>query len=73
MCLAVIGKIISKVKDEAIAEISGVQREVMLSLVPEAKVGDYVLIHAGFAIQIVEEKDALETIRLINEMLRIEC
>ena len=72
MCLAVIGRIISIKEDEAVVEISGVQREINLSLEPQAKVGDYVMIHAGFAIQIVEEKDALETIRLINEMLRIE-
>lgn len=72
MCLAVIGRIISIRGDEAIVEISGVQREVNLSLEPQAKVGDYVMIHAGFAIQIVEEKDALETIRVINEMLYYE-
>ncbi|MEO0226096.1 MAG: HypC/HybG/HupF family hydrogenase formation chaperone [candidate division WOR-3 bacterium] len=70
MCLAVIGKIISIREDEGIVEISGVRREVMLSLVPGVKVGDYVMIHAGFAIQILEEEDARETIRMINEMLK---
>lgn len=69
MCLAIIGRIVSKHDDEGVIEISGVRREVMLSLVPEVKLGDYVMIHAGFAIQILEEKDALESIRLINEML----
>jgi len=46
----------------------GVLREVNVALV-EAKVGDYVLVHAGYAIQIVDEKDALETIALWNEIL----
>ena len=46
----------------------GVLREVNVSLV-EAKVGEYVLVHAGYAIQVLEEKDALETLSLWNEIL----
>jgi len=46
----------------------GVLREVNVSLV-EAKVGDYVLVHAGYAIQIIEEEDAKETINLWNSIL----
>ena len=46
----------------------GVLREVNVSLV-EAKVGDYVLVHAGYAIQVVEEKEAIETLRFWNEIL----
>jgi hydrogenase expression/formation protein HypC len=46
----------------------GVLREVNTSLV-EAKVGDYVLVHAGYAIQVIEEKEALETISLWNSIL----
>lgn len=46
----------------------GVLREVNVTLV-EAKVGDYVLVHAGYAIQIVDKKDALETLSLWNEIL----
>ncbi len=46
----------------------GVLREVNVSLV-EAKVGDYVLVHAGYAIQIIEEEDAKETIALWNSIL----
>jgi hydrogenase expression/formation protein HypC len=46
----------------------GVLREVNVSLV-EAKVGDYVLVHAGYAIQVLEEKEAQETLRLWNEVL----
>jgi hydrogenase expression/formation protein HypC len=46
----------------------GVLREVNITLV-EAKVGDYVLVHAGYAIQVLEEKDALETLSLWKEIL----
>ena len=46
----------------------GVLREVNVSLV-EAKVGDYVLVHAGYAIQVIEEKEALETLSLWNSIL----
>jgi hydrogenase expression/formation protein HypC len=46
----------------------GVLRDVNVTLV-EAKVGDYVLVHAGYAIQLVDEKEALETIALWNEIL----
>ena len=46
----------------------GVLREVNVSLV-EIKVGDYVLVHAGYAIQVIEEKDALETLSLWNSIL----
>ncbi len=72
MCLAVIGKVVSMNGDEGVIELSGVRREIMLSLVPEVKVGDYVMLHAGFAIQIIDEEDARESIRLINEMLNTD-
>jgi hydrogenase expression/formation protein HypC len=49
----------------------GVLREVNVTLV-NAKVGDYVLVHAGYAIQIMDEKDALETLRLWNEILAVQ-
>ncbi len=49
----------------------GVLREVNVTLV-DAKVGDYVLVHAGYAIQMVDEKDALETLALWKEILAVE-
>lgn len=49
-------------------DYSGVKRDVSLMLLPEARVGDYVLVHAGFAMQIVEEQDAAETEALLAEM-----
>lgn len=50
------------------AEISGVVKEVNLAMVPEVKVGDYVLLHAGFAIQTIDEKEAQETLKLLEEL-----
>ena len=49
--------------------MGGVSRETSLLLVPDAQMGDYVLIHAGFAIQTLDEAEAQETLRLLAEML----
>lgn len=69
MCLAVPSKVIS-IDDNRLAVVSvmGVERTCSLRLTPDAQVGDYVLVHAGFAIQRVEEQDARETLRLLAEM-----
>ena len=69
MCLPIPAKIISL--DGAIAHVDfgqGVLRDVNVSLV-EPKVGEYVLVHAGYAIQVLEEKEALETLSLWNDVL----
>ncbi len=68
MCLAVPAKIIDKKDQLAIVELSGVQREVSLMLLPEAAVGDFVLIHAGFAMQIIDQEEAEKTNELLKEM-----
>lgn len=71
MCLAVPGKIVSLQGSIAVVDFGGVQRETNVSLV-EAKVGDYAIVHAGFAIQIVDEEDARETIKLWEELLAFQ-
>jgi hydrogenase expression/formation protein HypC len=69
MCLAIPARVISVDGDKAQVDFGeGVLREVNVTLV-NAKVGDYVLVHAGYAIQLMDEKDALETLRLWNEIL----
>ncbi len=68
MCVAVPMKLISAVDGLGVVEISGVKRNVGLQLVPEAKVGDYLIVHAGYAIQILDEKEAEETLALFKEM-----
>ena len=71
MCLGIPAKIIeiNKEKTAGKVDISGVKKEINIQLVPEVKTGDYVLLHAGFAIQILDEKEAKETISLLNEFL----
>ncbi|MBR1396891.1 MAG: HypC/HybG/HupF family hydrogenase formation chaperone [Selenomonadaceae bacterium] len=68
MCLAFPAKVI-EIKDLlAKVELSGVTRDVSLMLLPEAKLGDYVLVHAGFAMQIVQKQDVDEMLALFDEM-----
>lgn len=61
MCLAIPAKITKITKNIAEVETMGVKKEVDITLVPEVKTGDYVIVHAGFAIQAIEEKEALVT------------
>ena len=68
MCLAVPAKLLEVDGALGKVELSGVTREVSLMLLPEAKPGDHVLVHAGFAMQIVDEKDFEETNALLAEM-----
>ncbi len=68
MCLAVPAKIIETDGQQAIVEIGGLRKQASIVLLPEAVTGDYVLLHAGFAISMVDEKEALETLRLFEEL-----
>ncbi len=68
MCLAIPVKIVSIEGNEALTEISGVRRRVSIILTPEAKEGDYVLLHTGYAISVIDEAEALETLRLLEEI-----
>lgn len=68
MCLAVPGKIISLKGGDAEVDFSGVRRRVSLDLVPDAKKNDYVLVHAGFAIQVLDPKEAAETLKVFAEV-----
>jgi hydrogenase expression/formation protein HypC len=68
MCLAVPGKILSIEGKDADVDFGGVTRKVNVSLV-KAGVGEYVIIHAGFAIQVVDQEEAEETIKIWEEML----
>ncbi|UCG30121.1 MAG: HypC/HybG/HupF family hydrogenase formation chaperone [candidate division WOR-3 bacterium] len=70
MCLGVVGRIDEIRGETASAEILGVRRDISIVLVPEAKIGDYVMIHAGFAINLMDEKDARETEEMIIEVLK---
>jgi len=66
MCLGIPAKIITKNANLGIAEIGGVEREVDLRLVEDVAVGDYVILHAGFGIQKLDEREAKETLDLLR-------
>ncbi|KKQ34293.1 MAG: Hydrogenase assembly chaperone hypC/hupF [candidate division WS6 bacterium GW2011_GWA2_37_6] len=66
MCLGVPMKLIKINGVTGIAEIGGLQREIGLLLVDNANVGDYVIVHAGYAIQKLDEKEAFKTIALLE-------
>ena len=68
MCLAFPAKVLEIDGDLATVERSGVKRSASLMLLPEAKVGDYVLVHAGFAMQVVDEQDVKIRDPLVAEM-----
>jgi hydrogenase expression/formation protein HypC len=70
MCLAIPACIesIDDTTRTASASVLGTRRDVALDLLPAAKVGDYVLVHAGYGIEIVDEQFARETLDLIDEM-----
>jgi hydrogenase expression/formation protein HypC len=68
MCLAVPVKIVSIDGDEAETEVAGVRRRVSIALTPEAKLGDYVLLHTGYAIGVIDEAEAEETLKLLEEI-----
>ena len=68
MCLAIPALIKSIDGQEAVADIEGVTRDISLQLTPEAKVGDYVLLHTGYAISVIDPAEAEETLKLLREM-----
>ncbi len=68
MCLAVPAQIKSINGFEAEVEIGGVGRTISILLTPEAEVGNYVYVHTGFAISVVDEVEALESLRLLQEL-----
>ncbi len=73
MCLGVPGKIISIYQSNGIhmgkVDFNGVEREACLEYVPEAKTGDYAIIHVGFAISLLSEKEAKESLAALKEFL----
>jgi len=73
MCLAVPGKIIEIYEKQELkmakVDFSGVTREACIEHVPEAKIGDYAIIHVGFAISLLSEEEAQDSIDLIREII----
>ena len=72
MCLGIPGKVIEVREEGGLAmgrvDFGGVRKEACLAYVPEVKVGDYVIVHVGFAISTVDEDEALRTLELLDQM-----
>ena len=68
MCLAVPMKIVEIKGDEGLVESSGLKRRANFSLIKSPKIGEYVLLHAGFAIEKVKEKEAQKTLKILREI-----
>jgi len=73
MCLGIPGKITEIYQKDSLqmakVDFGGILKEVCLAYVPEAKVGEYALIHVGFAISLMDEEEAQETLKLIKEVV----
>ncbi len=76
MCLGVPGRIVETFDTNGLkmarVDFGGVQREVCLDYVPEARVGDYCIIHVGFAISLLSEAEASETLALLQDIVDME-
>ena len=72
MCLAVPAQLISINESIGTIELTGATRDCSLLLVPEAKVGDWLLVHAGFAVQIVDEEEAQATLEAFRELEELQ-
>lgn len=69
MCLALPAKIVEMTEgDNAIVSLEGVKKEISLALVPDAKIGDFVLVHVGFALNTISPEEAAKTLALMAEM-----
>ena len=67
MCLAIPSKIIEIVNSVGTVEVDGVKRKASLLLLEDARVGDYVIVHAGFAIRTIDEDEARESLKVLRE------
>ena len=68
MCLAIPLRLVELNGKEAVAEANGVRRTIRIDFIPDPKVGDYVIAHAGFAIERMKEQQALDNLRAIQEV-----
>lgn len=71
MCLAVPLKVVWRANNDALGEFNGLQKKIRLDFLPEVKEGDYVMVHAGFAIEKLTEEMARENIRAIREVINV--
>lgn len=69
MCLALPARVAERIgPDEALVDLGGVRKRISIALVPEARVGDYVIVHVGYAIGLLDPEEAAATLQLFAEM-----
>ncbi len=68
MCLAIPGKILKIDGNSALVDFDGIKQKVIIALIQNPEIGKYVIVHAGYAIEMMNEKDALEAIEQWNEL-----
>ncbi len=78
MCLAVPGQIVDISGEDDLSKLgvidfSGIKKEISLAYLPEARLNDYVIVHAGFALSIIDEEDARENLKVFQALDRIEA
>lgn len=75
MCLGIPGKILKIYEENSIkmseVDFNGITMKVCLETTPQAQVGDYVIVHAGFAINLLEESEALETLAMLDQINKL--
>lgn len=69
MCLAILGKIIKASGNRAVVDFGGVKRDVRIDLV-DAKIGDYIIVHTGYAIQKMDKHEAKKSLKYLSEILK---
>ena len=69
MCIAIPSKIVKIENNIGIIDVDGVQRQASLLLLEDPEVGEYVIVHAGFAIKKIDEEAAMETLKVLREVL----
>lgn len=71
MCLGIPLKIVEIDGKQAVGEMNGIKRKVRVDLIENLGIGEYVMVHAGFAIEKIDEKVALETLEIVDELEKI--
>jgi len=73
VCLAIPMRLIERDDHSGVVELHGVKRRVSLMLFPEAQLGDHLLVHAGYAISVVDADEAAETVAMLEQMAELEA
>ncbi|RPH94637.1 HypC/HybG/HupF family hydrogenase formation chaperone [candidate division KSB1 bacterium] len=68
MCLAIPMQLLERDGDRGTVEVGGARSKIMLSLLPEAKVGDWLIVHAGYALEVLDEQEAALTLALLKQI-----